>query len=194
MKKRILSMILATVMVAAMLVGCGSAGSASSNKVGVAMPTKDLQRWNQDGANMQSQLEAAGYTVDLQFAENDVSLPVSEDIPSEWILFGQETVDEIFAGLTASDDSALPVLATTVRPYHWMSQYEGIAVNNESERIFNIEDLLSEKVSIEMSAEDGPQILIVHTHGTESYNSGSLNKYYTTDTHKWVEDAEKTSL
>ncbi len=114
-------------------------------------------------------------------AENDVSLPVSEDIPSEWILFGQETVDEIFAGLTASDDSALPVLATTVRPYHWMSQYEGIAVNNESERIFNIEDLLSEKVSIEMSAEDGPQILIVHTHGTESYNSGSLNKYYTTD-------------
>ena len=57
MKKRILSMILATVMVAAMLVGCGSA--SSSNKVGVAMPTKDLQRWNQDGANMKAELEAA---------------------------------------------------------------------------------------------------------------------------------------
>ena len=26
------------------------------------MPTKDLQRWNQDGENMKAQLEAAGYT------------------------------------------------------------------------------------------------------------------------------------
>ena len=76
MKKRILSMILATVMVAAMLVGCGSA--SSSNKVGVAMPTKDLQRWNQDGANMKSQLEAAGYEVDLQYAANDIQTQVSQ--------------------------------------------------------------------------------------------------------------------
>ena len=78
MKKRILSMILATVMVAAMLVGCGSAGSASSNKVGVAMPTKDLQRWNQDGANMKAELEAAGYEVDLQYAANDIQTQVSQ--------------------------------------------------------------------------------------------------------------------
>ena len=46
--------------------------------IGVAMPTQDLQRWNQDGANMKSELEAAGYTVDLQFAGNDVSVQVSQ--------------------------------------------------------------------------------------------------------------------
>ena len=40
--------------------------SAESALVGVAMPTKDLQRWNQDGENMKSMLEAAGYEVDLQ--------------------------------------------------------------------------------------------------------------------------------
>ncbi|MFI3173975.1 MAG: sugar-binding protein [Bacillota bacterium] len=46
--------------------------------VGVAMPTKDLQRWNQDGSNMEAQLIAAGYEVDLQFAANDIQTQVSQ--------------------------------------------------------------------------------------------------------------------
>ena len=46
--------------------------------IGVAMPTKDLQRWNQDGANMKEQLEAAGYQVDLQYASNDIQTQVSQ--------------------------------------------------------------------------------------------------------------------
>ena len=41
---------------------------AAGTKVGVAMPTKDLQRWNQDGANMEEQLKAAGYADDSQYA------------------------------------------------------------------------------------------------------------------------------
>ena len=36
---------------------CLTATAAFAEKVGVSMPTKDLQRWNQDGANMQAQLE-----------------------------------------------------------------------------------------------------------------------------------------
>ena len=55
-----------------------AAAAPSGNKVGVAMPTKDLQRWNQDGSNMQAELEAAGYEVDLQYASNDVATQVSQ--------------------------------------------------------------------------------------------------------------------
>ena len=51
---------------------------AAANKVGVSMPTKDLQRWNQDGDNMKTQLEAQGYEVDLQYASNDVQTQVSQ--------------------------------------------------------------------------------------------------------------------
>lgn len=54
------------------------AAAPTGNKVGVAMPTKDLQRWNQDGSNMQAELEAAGYEVDLQYASNDVATQVSQ--------------------------------------------------------------------------------------------------------------------
>ncbi len=48
-------------------------------KVGVSMPTRSLQRWNQDGANLQAQLEAAGFEVDLQFGgENEIPVQISQ--------------------------------------------------------------------------------------------------------------------
>ena len=85
MKRKLLSMLLAATMVATMLVGCGSgsasesaSASAGGGKIGVAMPTKDLQRWNQDGSNMEAQLKEAGYEVDLQYASNDIATQVSQ--------------------------------------------------------------------------------------------------------------------
>lgn len=56
----------------------GAATSDNAKKIGVAMPTKDLQRWNQDGENMKKQLEAAGYNVDLQYANNEIATQVSQ--------------------------------------------------------------------------------------------------------------------
>ena len=52
--------------------------AAATGLIGVTMPTKSLQRWNQDGDNMKKQLEAKGYTVDLQYAENDVNTQLSQ--------------------------------------------------------------------------------------------------------------------
>ena len=55
-----------------------TSGATGGGKVGVAMPTKDLQRWNQDGTNMEAQLKEAGYEVDLQYASNDIPTQVSQ--------------------------------------------------------------------------------------------------------------------
>jgi putative multiple sugar transport system substrate-binding protein len=81
MKKVIASVL--TAVLALGLAGCsssttptntGSSGGDSKAKlIGVAMPTQSLQRWNQDGDNMKKQLEAKGYKVDLQYANNDVN-------------------------------------------------------------------------------------------------------------------------
>ena len=65
------------VLLAAIFVGCAPDNS-SSNLIGVAMPTQSLQRWNQDGANMKAQLEAKGYKVELQYANNDVNTQVQQ--------------------------------------------------------------------------------------------------------------------
>ncbi len=49
------------------------------SKVGISMPTQSLQRWNQDGSNMKTEFETAGYAVDLQYAgDNDVPTQVSQ--------------------------------------------------------------------------------------------------------------------
>lgn len=110
MSKKLLSVLLSTAMVAALLVGCGNAAEEPAaapaeeteapaeapaedaaqpeadapataepgTKVGVSMPTKDLQRWNQDGDNMKKELEAAGYEVDLQYANNSEADQLSQ--------------------------------------------------------------------------------------------------------------------
>ena len=81
--KKIIALVLALCMVLA-LCACGGSKKeetpAATEKalVGVSMPTKDLQRWNQDGDNMKKQLEAAGYEVDLQYAANDIPTQVSQ--------------------------------------------------------------------------------------------------------------------
>ena len=106
MKKKILSILMSAAMIATLLVGCGSSettttdSTSSTNsevtttdtasdtkaeatvtagkKVGVAMPTQSSERWINDGANMKSKLEALGYEVDLQYAEDDVQMQVSQ--------------------------------------------------------------------------------------------------------------------
>lgn len=54
------------------------APAAGGKKVAVAMPTQSSERWINDGANMKEQLEALGYEVDLQYAEDDVQAQVSQ--------------------------------------------------------------------------------------------------------------------
>ena len=69
---------LAILMCAIMALGLIGIAGAEGEKVGVSMPTKDLQRWNQDGENMKKMLEDAGYEVDLQFASNDVQQQLNQ--------------------------------------------------------------------------------------------------------------------
>ncbi len=76
--KKILVVVLALVMVAGMLAGCSGGGDKDAKTVGVLMPTQSLQRWNQDGANMKTQLEAKGFEVDLQYADNKVDLQIQQ--------------------------------------------------------------------------------------------------------------------
>ncbi|RVU54468.1 multiple monosaccharide ABC transporter substrate-binding protein [Anaerosphaera multitolerans] len=88
--KKLLSLALVFVMMLGVLTGCGgnnekNAGdteeAAAESKgvlVGVSMPTKSLQRWNQDGENMEKSLKALGYDVELQYAENKVDMQVSQ--------------------------------------------------------------------------------------------------------------------
>ncbi len=66
--------------------GCGrstepaSGGITGGEKgtIGVAMPTKTSQRWIKDGDSIKKELEAAGYKVNLQYANDDIPTQVTQ--------------------------------------------------------------------------------------------------------------------
>ena len=107
--KKVLSLLLV-----AMLLLAGAA--FAEGKVGVAMPTQDLQRWNQDGANMKAQLEEAGYEVILTYSGNDVARQVSDIenmILNEVDVLVVASIDGSALGtvLSQAKDEGIPVIA-----------------------------------------------------------------------------------
>lgn len=89
--KRFLAVMVSIMLVFA-LVGCGpatttestEAGAATteaaggSNVVGISMPTKSSARWISDGETMKSEFEKLGYTVELQYAEDDITNQINQ--------------------------------------------------------------------------------------------------------------------
>lgn len=130
MKKQ-LALMMATVMAAGMMAPACFAGETEAateaatesevipgngQKIGVSMPTKDLQRWNQDGDNMKKQLEDAGYKVDLQYASNDVQTQLSQ--VENMISSGDEILviaaiegSSLGEALTMAKENSIPVFA-----------------------------------------------------------------------------------
>jgi putative multiple sugar transport system substrate-binding protein len=58
--------------------GGDDGGDGGGGLIGVAMPTKSSERWIQDGDSVKEQLEDQGFTVDLQYAEDDIPTQVSQ--------------------------------------------------------------------------------------------------------------------
>ena len=46
--------------------------------VGIAMPTRSLERWNNDGSHLESLLQERGYETSLQYADNEVDQQITQ--------------------------------------------------------------------------------------------------------------------
>jgi putative multiple sugar transport system substrate-binding protein len=96
--------------------GGGGEGEGDGGLIGVAMPTKSSERWIQDGDSVKEQLEEQGFTVDLQYAEDDIPTQVSQ--VENMITKGAEAlIIAAIDGTTLSEvlqtaaDSDIPVIA-----------------------------------------------------------------------------------
>ncbi|NGP17204.1 multiple monosaccharide ABC transporter substrate-binding protein [Devosia aurantiaca] len=71
--------LVATAMVGALAFGAPVATFAQDKgSIGISMPEQTTLRWNSDGAELKSALEAKGYTVDLQYAGDDIPNQLSQ--------------------------------------------------------------------------------------------------------------------
>jgi len=76
--KKVLATIFFVVSFVSMVICAAPAASASDVLIGVSMPTRTAERWITEGELMRDQLVAAGYRVDLQFANDQVPDQVSQ--------------------------------------------------------------------------------------------------------------------
>lgn len=51
---------------------------AGGKKVGIAMPTKSLERWNRDGSYLEEQFKSKGYEVSLTYSDNKIDQQVKD--------------------------------------------------------------------------------------------------------------------
>ena len=64
--------VMAAVTVGAIALSGTASFAQDKGKVGIAMPTQSSLRWISDGNELKAALEGKGYTVDLQYAEDDI--------------------------------------------------------------------------------------------------------------------------
>jgi putative multiple sugar transport system substrate-binding protein len=100
--------------------GSGSSGGGSAApedlSIGVAMPTKISERWIADGNNVKKQLEDAGYTVNLQYGNNE--LPTQQAQIDQMITDGADLLivaaidgTALSGQLQAAADAGIPVIS-----------------------------------------------------------------------------------
>ncbi len=128
-KHRILGAVAAAGMIALVATGCGRGGTAdpaasdgaqepggSGQIVGVAMPTQQSERWIADGDNVKAQLEEMGYSVDLQYANDDIPTQVSQienmiSSGAEALIIASIDGTTLTDVLTQAGDAGIPVIA-----------------------------------------------------------------------------------
>ncbi|MFA4840931.1 MAG: multiple monosaccharide ABC transporter substrate-binding protein [Agrococcus sp.] len=128
-KHRILGAVAAAGIIALVATGCGRGGTAdpaatdgaqepggSGQIVGVAMPTQQSERWIADGANVEAQLTEMGYTVDLQYANDDIPTQVSQienmiSSGAEALIIASIDGTTLTDVLAQAGDAGIPVIA-----------------------------------------------------------------------------------
>ena len=111
--KKILSFALALMLVLSLCV-CAMAEDAKT--VGIAMPTRSLERWNRDGQDLQEQFEAAGYAVKLVYSDNDIEQQ-NNDLANliadgvDLLIISAIDGESLTQTLAEAKDAGIPVIA-----------------------------------------------------------------------------------
>ncbi|MFV2101003.1 multiple monosaccharide ABC transporter substrate-binding protein [Micromonospora sp. LOL_024] len=114
------SAVLALSMAACSGDGAGSGGTDGDQPadltIGVSMPTQTSERWIADGNSVKEKLEAKGYTVDLQYAGDDI--PTQSQQVDQMITRGADVLiiaaidgTALSGQLQAAADADIPVVA-----------------------------------------------------------------------------------
>jgi putative multiple sugar transport system substrate-binding protein len=131
--KKLLGAAALTSAAALVLAGCAGGGASTTSEststestetteavagglIGVSMPTQSSTRWISDGENIKEVMEAAGFEVDLQYAEDDIPTQVAQleamlTKGAKALIIAAIDGTQLTDVLQAAADSGVPVIA-----------------------------------------------------------------------------------
>lgn len=117
--------------------------------------------------------------------------PEKENAQSEETLSLQEETESA----PASTDGSVKgkIISRYISPYSAGLSYNGVYMKNSTNLEINIKELLSAPLDFKIAKNDSPQVLIIHTHTTETYMTEDAD-YYTSAFSSRTRDAQKNMV
>lgn len=98
-----------------------------------------------------------------------------------------DTADSIM--VSASGTVQGKVIEKFISPYTANTSYKNVYLKNNTELDINLKDFVNGKLGFSIEKNDKPQVLILHTHATESYLRHNENYYTENDTSRNTNNA-----
>ena len=93
-----------------------SDSTGSGKKVGIAMPTKSLERWNRDGSYLEEQFSSKGFEVSLTYSDNkidqqvkDIEALIADDV--DLLVIAAIDGESLSQVLADAKDEGIPVIS-----------------------------------------------------------------------------------
>ena len=134
--------------------------------------------------NTVTQIPADG--IDLSEKEKE-----TEEITSEETASSEESGASAAASTYGSVKGK--VISRYISPYSAELSYNGVYMKNSTDLTVNLKELLEASLSFKIAKTDSPQVLIVHTHTTETYMTEDAD-YYTSAFSSRTRDAQKNMV
>ena len=114
-----------------------------------------------------------------------------EKTESEQVSVAEESAESRETGTSGSVKGK--VISKYISPYNASLSYGGVYMKNSTELDINIKELLSSPLSFKIEKGDSPQVLIIHTHTTETYMTEESD-YYTSAFSSRTREKEKNMV
>lgn len=114
--KKIIAIILTAVMALSLVACSGGISGNNAKKVGISMPTNELERWNRDGAYLEEQFKNAGYQPILAYADNqndrqvsDIQNMIAQDV--DLLIIAAVDGEGLNTAMNEAGEANIPVIA-----------------------------------------------------------------------------------
>ncbi len=160
--------------------GVANEAELSFKKLAMAIISNDFMELSKDNSEKDS--DADSFYSSVLDIINGIMIPSKDKDSADTVILPNDSEPPSKDSLYDFDMSAIPDGSTPIVPMDLsLSEYGSEYVHNSTSHSFNAEKLLNSKLdlfSVPVSAsQSAPLVLIIHTHGTESYSEDGATYY-----------------